>query len=242
MTLFLLAVLGVATFAGATAAVVGFGIGSMLTPLLATRYPMPIAVGAVAIPHALATAIRCWRLRASIDRGVLLTFGLLSAGGALAGALVHRALGPSILTAVLGGLLILTAVAQVTGWTKRLAPRGVTASALGLASGFFGGVAGNQGGLRSAALTTFPLAPAAFVATGTAVGLMVDAARMPVYLLASGRALLDLGWPIGLAIVGTIAGTLIGERVLLGLTREQFARIVGGAIGLLGIWLIVSVL
>jgi uncharacterized membrane protein YfcA len=92
---FLLAVFAVGVFSGATASVVGFGIGSMLTPLLAAQLGTSVAVAAVTIPHALATALRCWRLRASIDRSVLRTFGVLSAAGALAGALVYTQIGPS---------------------------------------------------------------------------------------------------------------------------------------------------
>lgn len=105
-----------ALISGATAAVVGFGIGSMLTPLLATSVGMSAAVAAVTVPHAIATAVRCWRLRQSIDREVLLRFGLLSAAGGLAGALAYSRLGSDALTRVLGGLLLLTAAAQLTGW------------------------------------------------------------------------------------------------------------------------------
>jgi hypothetical protein len=235
---FLLAVFAVGVFSGATASVVGFGIGSMLTPLLATQLGTNVAVAAVTIPHALATAVRCWRLRASIDRRVLRTFGLQSAAGALAGALVYTRIGPSALTMVLGGLLLLTALAQVTGWTRKWAPHGPLVGAFGVASGFFGGIAGNQGGLRAAALTAFGLAPLAFVATATAAGLIVDAARTPIYLWAAGPALLPLWLPIGVASAGVLAGTFLGERVLLGLPPQRFGQIVGGAIGVLGLWLI----
>jgi len=100
MIWFSLLILVVAVLSGATASVVGFGIGSMLTPLLASRFDASVAVAAVTLPHALATAVRCWRLRANIDRNVLFRFGLLSAAGALAGALVYTRLGPSTLTAI----------------------------------------------------------------------------------------------------------------------------------------------
>ena len=45
--------------AGAVAAVSGFGIGSLLTPVLVFLIPMPTAhaVAVLAVPHALATAI-----------------------------------------------------------------------------------------------------------------------------------------------------------------------------------------
>lgn len=235
---FSLVLLLVAILSGATASVVGFGIGSLLTPLLAARFGTSVAVAAVTLPHALATAVRCWRLRASIDRRVLTSFGLLSAAGALAGALLYTRLGPTTLTGILGGLLLLTAFAQLTGWSRRWQPRGPLVALFGLLSGFFGGVAGNQGGLRAAALTAFGLAPATFVATATATGLLVDLARTPVYLWTTGRALLPLALPIGLATVGVLIGTLLGERLLLGLPPRRFGQVVGVAIGALGIWLL----
>jgi uncharacterized protein len=236
---FIAAVFIVAILSGATATVVGFGIGSLMTPLLATRFGTTTAVALVTVPHAVATAARCWRLRAHVDRTVVVRFGLLSAAGALAGAFIYTRLGPGALTRVLGGLLLLTAFAQLTGWTSRWKPHGPVVALFGLLSGFFGGIAGNQGGLRSAALTAFGLPPLEFVATATAIGLLVDAARTPVYLWHSGPALLTLWMPIIVATSGVLVGTLCGERVLLGLSPRRFGQIIGCAIGALGIWMLV---
>jgi uncharacterized protein len=228
----------VAAVSGATASIVGFGIGSLLTPLLAATIGMDLAVAAVALPHAVATALRCWRLRRSIDWSVLKGFGLLSAAGGLAGALAYSRLDAAQLSRVLGALLLLTALAQFTGIAARWRPQGPAVGLLGLGSGFFGGIAGNQGGLRAAALSSFDLSPLAFVATSTATGLLVDAARAPVYLFVTGSTLLALWAPIAIATLGVIGGTLLGERILLGLPRQTFLRIVSTAIGLLGIWLL----
>lgn len=237
---FLLLVLVVAIASGATASVVGFGIGSLLTPLLATAVGIDVAIAAVSVPHAIATAARCWLLRAHVDRSVLVRFGLLSAAGALAGALVYARLGPSALTRLLGGLLLLTAVAQLSGWSSTTRVKGPFAAAFGLLSGFFGGIAGNQGGLRSAALTAFELPPKAFVATATATGLLVDAVRMPVYLWRSGHTLLPYWLPIALAVIGVLIGTVIGDRILLGLSRQRFVEVVGVSVGALGVWLLIG--
>ena len=64
------AIVACAIVAGAIAAVSGFGIGSLLTPLLALHAGTKTAVAAVSIPHLIGTAIRFWRLRghASIAR------------------------------------------------------------------------------------------------------------------------------------------------------------------------------
>jgi uncharacterized membrane protein YfcA len=235
---FIALVFVIAVLSGATASVAGFGIGSMLTPLFAQRVGMSVAVAAVAVPHALATAVRCWRLRASIDWHVLRTFGVLSAAGALTGALLYARFSNRSLTMILAVLLIATAMAGFTNWARRWHPGGPLASAFGFASGLFGGLAGNQGGLRAAALFAFSLSPLAFVATSTAAGLLVDLGRMPVYLWRAGCALPPHAVPIAVASVGVLIGTLLGERTLLGLSVDRFRRLVSLLIGALGIWLL----
>ncbi len=239
MTLWFLAALTVvAVLSGATAAVVGFGIGSLLTPLLALRVGMPIAIAAIAVPHAAATAFRFWRLRTAVDWSVVRGFGVLSAIGGLAGALLYTRLGGRALTLALAGLLILTGISGLTGIMTRWNPSRV-AGLLGAVSGFFGGLAGNQGGVRSAALLSFRLPPTAFVATATATGLLVDLARAPVYLWRTGAELVGLWVPIALATAGVLGGTLLGERVLAGMPPERFRKAVSVAILGLGALLLV---
>lgn len=237
MSWFLAGLLAAAVLSGATAAVSGFGIGSLLTPILASRFGMSVAVAAVAIPHALATAVRCWRLRRHIDWSILRSFGVWSAAGAIAGALLYTRFSNRALTLVLAGLLVATAIAGLTDWMRRWHPAPDGAGVFGLVSGLFGGLAGNQGGLRAAALLAFPLAPLAFVATSTAAGLLVDAGRLPIYAVRSGAMMAQLALPIGVASVGVLVGTLLGERVLLGLSPVKFRRAVSLLIGVLGLWL-----
>jgi len=236
--MFLAALFVVAVLSGATASLVGFGIGSLLTPLLVLKVGTDLAVAAVALPHAVATALRCWRLRREIDWQVLKGFGLLSAVGGLSGAFLYSQLDAGVLQRVLGGLLVLTAAAQLAGLAARWHPRGPAVGVVGFVSGFFGGIAGNQGGLRAAALTAFRLSPLAFVATSTATGLLVDAARTPVYLYTAGTALQSLWLPISVATAGVLIGTMLGERILLGMRRDHFARLVALAVGVLGLWLL----
>lgn len=232
------AALALGVVSGATASIVGFGIGSLLTPFFSVPLGTDLAVAAVTLPHLMATAFRCYRMRADIDGRVLRRFGLLSAAGGLAGALVYAQLGPSALTGVLGGLLVLTAIANLTGVFADRRPSGVMTGVLGLSSGFFGGLAGNQGGLRSAALSAFGLAPRAFVATSTATGLLVDLARTPVYAATTAGDLLRYAPQIGVATIGVLVGTLVGERILFGLSPATFRRILAAGVGALGLWLL----
>ncbi|HET9453481.1 MAG TPA: sulfite exporter TauE/SafE family protein [Gemmatimonadaceae bacterium] len=236
--LFLAALFAVAVLGGATASVAGFGIGSLLTPFIATRIGVPMAVAVVAIPHAVATVFRAWRLRAAIDWRVMRSFGVASGVGGVAGALLYTRFSSRTLTLVLGLLLVTTAVMTLADVARRWHPGGAASQALGVLSGLFGGVAGNQGGLRAAALLSFALTPAAFVATSTAVGVIVDAARLPIYLLRGGSGLFALWQPIVVASAGVLVGTLAGERVLLGLSPATFKRVLAALIGALGLWLL----
>ena len=240
--MFEVAVFVVAVLSGATASVVGFGIGSLMTPLLAARYGTPVAVAAVAIPHAVASIVRGWRLRASIDWHVVRTFGILSAAGGLAGALLYSRLGNRALTIALACLLLLTASAGLTGWSRRWHPKGPLVWMLGLVSGFFGGIAGNQGSVRAAALSSFSLTPLAFVATSTAIAVCVDIARTPVYVWKAGSDLVPLTRLLVVASIGVLIGTLFGERLLKSLSPETFRLVVHATIGALGIWLLLRAL
>jgi len=231
---FELIVFAAAVGAGAIASVAGFGIGSVLTPLLAVRAPTQLAVAAVSIPHFFATALRFWRLRAHVDRRVLISFGIPSALGGLSGALMHSVAGSRVLSIVFGAILVFVGLSELTGLSRRMTFGRTTAWIAGALSGFLGGLVGNQGGIRSGALLGFDISKTAFVATATAVGLVVDIARMPAYFFTQGEGITQI-WPlIAVATAGALLGTLIGERLLRGVAERLFRRIVAVLLLILG--------
>jgi uncharacterized membrane protein YfcA len=231
---FSLVVIGVGIAAGGVASVAGFGIGSLLTPLLVTQVPANVAVAAVAIPHVVGTAARLWLLRGQIDRRLLVTFGLTSAAGGLTGALLQRSTSGAGLTIVFGVLLLFVAASELTGLSKRMRFRGPAAWIAGALSGLLGGLVGNQGGIRSAAMLGVDVPRQAFVGTATAVALIVDGARLPVYLATTGQELLAM-WPtVAAATVGVVVGTLFGHRVLIRIPEERFRLIVAVTLAVLG--------
>ena len=88
-----LIVLIAGVIAGAVASIAGFGIGSILTPLLSLWIDARLAVAAVSIPHLLGTALRFWILKGHVDRRVLWSFGLASAAGGVLGAALQGGAG-----------------------------------------------------------------------------------------------------------------------------------------------------
>src|SRR5262249_12490392 len=83
--------------------------------------------------------------------------------------------------------LVFAGVMGLTGLGERMRFGGWMAWVAGALSGFFGGLVGNQGGMRSAGLVGYDVPEQALVATATAVALLVGGARQPVYV--------DTPWP-----------------------------------------------
>jgi len=228
-----------AILGGGIASVAGFGIGSILTPTLATKVGTKLAVAAVSIPHLVGTILRFALIREHVNKRVLLGFGIASAVGGLVGALAHTRFTSTILSYVLGGLLIFAGASGITGLASRMRFGRKTAWLAGAASGVFGGLVGNQGGVRSAALLAFDIEKKAFVATATAIALMVDAARMPVYFVSEAHQLAQVWKYLAVGAIGVAIGTLVGQRVLVKIPQKIFRRIVSLIILGLGIALVV---
>src|SRR2546425_2350352 len=229
------ALLLVSVAAGAIAAVAGFGVGSLLTPLLALHVGTKTALAAGSVPPLIGTSVRLWLMRANIDRALLWRFGLTSAAGGLVGALLHEAASSRVLAVIFGALLVFAGVSEITGYARRWRFHGSVAWVAGAASGLFGGLVGNQGGIRSAGMLGFDVPKERFVATATASALFVDVARMPVYVVVERQEVAAIWYLVLLATIGVVAGTLAGERLLTRVPERRFRQVVGTIILLLGI-------
>jgi hypothetical protein len=230
----------VAVVAGAVAAVTGFGVGSLLTPALAVETGTKVAVAAIAIPHFVGTAQRYWMLRRHVDRRILAGFGIASAAGGLAGALLGTRFSSRGLAVVFGTLLILAGMSEFTGWMQRVRWGRRAAWMAGAVSGALGGLVGNQGGIRTAAMLGFDVPKESFVATATAIALFVDGARLPVYVATQWREIAAI-WPLVLtATGGVVIGTAFGTRILGWVPQRVFRRVVAVLLMALGAYMIVA--
>jgi uncharacterized membrane protein YfcA len=225
---------------GGIASIAGFGIGSILTPTLAAQLGTKLAVAAVSIPHLAGTLLRFALLRQHVNKRVMLSFGITSAAGGLLGALLHTRFSSVILSYVLGTLLLFAGTMGLSGLAARIRFGRGTAWVAGAASGIFGGLVGNQGGIRSAALMGFDIQRESFVATATAIALMVDAARMPVYFASEYRQLMGVWQFIAIGTLCVLVGTVIGQRVLSRIPERVFRALVSILILALGIYMFIS--
>ncbi|MEZ4332428.1 MAG: sulfite exporter TauE/SafE family protein [Myxococcota bacterium] len=221
----------------------GFGLGTLLMPVVALFFPIEIAIAMTAVVHLANNLFKGGLLGRHASRGVVLRFGLPAVVAAFGGALLLGRLAdaaPVVEYGFLGAHLELTRLGLVVGLAilafvaLELSPRfvafAVDAKWLplgGVASGFFGGLSGHQGAFRSMFLLKAGLDKKSFVATGVLVSILVDLARTSVYgveFLAH-RAAID--WAlVGCATVAAFAGAWLGARWLEKVTIVTVRRMV----------------
>ncbi|MEW6219887.1 MAG: TSUP family transporter [Thermodesulfobacteriota bacterium] len=233
----------------------GFGLGTLLMPVLALFFPVEMAVAATAVVHGANNVFKAALVGKLADKALVLKFGLPAAIAAFggAGALVHVAHFGEIAsyslgtrTAVVTPVKLIMALLMLVFALFELLPslRQLRLSSRhlflgGLLSGFFGGFSGHQGALRSAFLAKVGISSPAFVGTSAVIGLMVDAARIAIYGTSFYHAGLAAPFSpeqwrlVTAASVAAFVGVLLGKRFLHKVTMAAIQRLTG--ILLLGI-------
>ncbi len=240
----------------------GFGLGTLLMPVLALFFPLPAAIAATAVVHGSNNLFKIAMVGIKADKDLVLKFGLPAIAAAFAGAwALHlftsvsgsAAFSYTLLgkTAVITPLKLLLALLMLgfaaadlhpklkkMKFDRRYLPLG------GALSGFFGGLSGHQGALRSAFLVKTDVTPEAFVATNAVIGFMVDFSRLCVYaytIFALGdAAAAGYKFPAGVAgvaVLASVAGVLIGLKFLHKVTISVIQALTAAMLAAIAVFL-----
>lgn len=237
----------------------GFGLGTLLMPVVAIFFPVEVAIAITAIVHLANNLFKVILLGRYANLNVLIRFGLPAVISAFAGALALKALSgmPPVLeysflarqiqifpVKLIVGLLILGFVCL------ELSP-GFSALALdrkylpvgGLVSGFFGGLSGHQGAFRSMFLIKSGLDKNMFVATGVMLAVMVDMSRLLIYgWHITGRQQGQDWTLITAATLSAFIGAYFGKKMLHKLTIKSVQNVVSGLLVIISLGLISGIL
>jgi uncharacterized membrane protein YfcA len=210
----------------------GFGLGTILLPIFTLFYPAPIAVGLTAIVHFLNNSFKIGLVYKNINWQVVLKFGVPCLIAALAGSFLLKAISTnsiilfsynlnnhifygSLINFMMGILIIFFSLVEVIPFFKKIAISQNYLGIGGVLSGFFGGLSGHQGALRSSFLVRLNLKKEAFVATGTCIACIVDLGRMTIYAMTFNFSYLkESSSVISLAVLCAFLGALIGNKLL----------------------------
>jgi uncharacterized membrane protein YfcA len=242
----------------------GFGLGTLMLPVFALFFPVEVAVVATALVHGANNLFKVSLLGRHADREVVLKFGLTAIIAAILGAMMlgwlaqlNIRLGIEVneravsevtpVKIIIGILMVGFALFELLPRFRKLQFERKYLPLGGLLSGFFGGLSGHQGALRSAFLAKAGLTTERFVGSNAVIGFLVDLSRLTVYVVlftAAGRKFGDFAaWP--LVITGSLAafcGVLIGKRYLHKVTMTSVQTLVGVLLFGVGLALVAGVL
>ncbi|MEP7322257.1 MAG: sulfite exporter TauE/SafE family protein [Saprospiraceae bacterium] len=235
----------------------GFGLGTLLLPVFAIWFPLDQAILLTAIVHFFNNIFKLYLFRKNIDIFILFRFGIPAILGALLGSfamvLVNNLpirypvkIGPfnsslTVFNLVIGILIIVFGILEFTGFGKKnWGNKSMTLG--GLLSGFFGGLSGHQGVLRSAFLIRYNFTKEAFFSTGVAIACLVDITRLAVYIPEMLQGSLNISvWWLLLAILSASAGVLVGNKMLKKMDIEKIKKLTAVCIVLMGMAILLGI-
>ncbi|MBA86982.1 MAG: hypothetical protein CMB29_02825 [Euryarchaeota archaeon] len=221
----LLASMAVTFVAAALTVPAGFGLATMLTPVVLVWLPPHEAIAVVAIIHGAHNAWKLKLLQSSVDYDAVRRYGWALVVGAIIGALLHSYIPSDPLLLVVGlALVVLPILSATERWTNFRLPESEDRVG-GFGSGFFGGLTGHQGALRAMFLQKRLPSKVSYAATASILALAVDLTRIPIYLVFEGRAILDEYVIVIALVLSAIAGVNLGK---VWLTKWQQSKIRSG--------------
>lgn len=232
----------------------GFGLGTLLMPLFAVIFPVEVAVAATAVVHLANNIFKAAVIGKKADLAIVFRFGIPAAFAAIAGAWTLGRLSdmPAIIsysfigktasvepvTLAIGVLMIVFAFFELTPALDRFSLPAHWIPIGGVLSGFFGGLSGHQGALRTIFLTHAGLAKEQLVGTIAIVATLVDFVRVGVYgatfYTRHISMITDAGLLVAVASLAAFAGSFIGSRLLKKVTMTTVRAIIGTLLFLLG--------
>lgn len=220
-----------ALFGSALTLFSGFGLGTLLLPVFGLFFPIDVAIIMTSLVHFSNTILKVILYGKNASKSVLINFGIPAIIFAFLGAYCLQLLSTlkplynyslfdkkfeiSYLKVTIGLLLLGFSFLEFTNkfknvqFTKKQLPIG------GALSGFFGGISGHQGALRSAFLIKIGLSKESFIATGVVIACLVDVSRLSIYLpeLIVSNTALNYKLII-FAIISAFSGIYVGNKFL----------------------------
>ncbi|WP_440945273.1 sulfite exporter TauE/SafE family protein [Methanosarcina sp. T3] len=216
----------------------GFGISTIMVPILLMVFPLPQTLLLVGIIHWFNDIWKMILFRKGIRWKLFLTFGLPGIFTSFIGSSLSLRISQEVLSRALGLFLLAYVLFIIFNRTFKLSQRLSVAMSGGALAGFFAGIFGIGGEINAVALSTFNLEKAAYIATAGAISFMIDSTRIATYI--KGGTELD---PVILSgflifIPASLIGAMIGKKGVEKIPQGKFRNFVAVFILLLGLKLV----
>jgi hypothetical protein len=209
----------------------GFGLGTLLTPIMIIFFPPQEAIALTGIVHLLNNLFKLVLIGNKTDKNIAGKFGVPAIFGSLIGAYILIYLSQNLfhfeyviwgincqvtfIKLLVASLMIVFALFEILPWLKELQFNTKYISLGGFISGLFGGLSGNQGALRSAFLLRYGLSKEVYIATGVVIACLIDITRLSIYFGASANIdYWENDFLLFIAVMSAFAGAFLGNKLL----------------------------
>lgn len=216
----------------------GFGISTVMVPILLIILPLPQTLLLVGIIHWFNDIWKILLFREGIRWKLFLAFGLPGIFTSFLGSSLSLRISREILSRTLGFFLIAYVLFIVFNRTFKLSQRLSVAVSGGALTGFFTGIFGIGGEINAVALSAFNLEKAVYITTAGAISFMIDSTRIATYV--RGGIGLEPAILAGFLIFIPLSliGVMIGKRGIEKIPQEKFRNFVAVFIFLFGLKLV----
>ncbi|OVE75980.1 hypothetical protein BVX97_02770 [bacterium E08(2017)] len=170
----------------------GFGLSTIMIPVVTLFAPMPIALLFVGTIHLCGNIWKVILFKSGIDKKLVLGFGIAGIIASFIGASLSMNIDDAPLKRILAIFLLFYVVFLSTKRKWALKTNNKTAIAGGLLSGLCAGFFGVGGAVRGAFLTAYNLPKPVYIFTSGLIALFIDVTRVSRYLWAGTRLEQDL--------------------------------------------------
>jgi uncharacterized protein len=237
----------------------GFGLGTLLLPVFMIFFPPGMAIALTALVHLLNSIFKFVLLRKQANYNIVWIFGLTSVIGALVGSLLSvyvdqsgimyeyhlfsKHLSVSWIAFLIGLLLVIFSILEISKVKFNISPDKNTMMLGGGLSGFFGGLSGHQGALRTAFLNQMINDKSKLVASNSVLAMLVDFTRIPIYwntwILQYNE--IPYAWLI-VSVLSAWCGAFLGNRYLKKVSWKLLDNFIALAICIFGLALMFGVI
>ena len=233
----------------------GFGLGTILTPFMMIYFPVEIAIAFTGVVHFSNNIFKLFLIGKKASKVILIKFGIPAILASFIGSyllfeldsdniffsyiLYDKKIEISTTTFIISLLLIAFAAFDLIPYFSKLKFAKTLIPLGGFLSGFFGGLSGNQGALRSAFLIKMGLKKDEKKLTTVVISSFVDLTRLSVYYL--NIINIDLSSYSSLAffsISSGVIGSFLGHKVLKKITYKYIRLLVAWLIIFLALGLL----
>ena len=225
--------------AAAAGTVTGFGTSTLMIPVLAIFLPPLEAIFLVSIIHWFGNVWKIALFRKGFNLRLVALFGVIGLATSYLGAFVSLGTNEQILLRLLGAFLAGYALFLIFQSKFKIPTGNMTALSGGALSGFFAGMFGIGGAIRSMFLSAFNLPKAVYIATAGAIGIMVDSTRIITYFAGEATLPKELWYGLLLFIPISFLGAQIAKRIVNKIPQNKFRAVVAVFLFAIGLKLIV---